>query len=526
MLAGCFNPTGQTTEASGASEGPGTTGTGEGTTGSTGGITSTTTGSTGAPATTTTGSTGGPATTGPGTTTDPSTGGDCPICPEWTPYCVDGRCLSCVDLPAHGLDCNLDGVDTPLCDADSGKCVGCLDDEHCVGVCHTELKQCVQCQNGLGCQIFEVCDEATNLCVECLTDADCPGAKPICDGNTCRSCERHSECSEGACNMKDGTCFPEQTRHLYVSEADCLGPPCDQMSPCCEIDDVIAQIKQSAATHFIIHVGIGDYSPFVVDFDGKHIALLADAGANITADGIDPPGPLITFSDPTDTAGLYISGLTFTGEGTTGLFCENGGFATIDDALFQNFVGTAADVTQCTLKVRRSEVLGSGGGFVVNQFATLLVENSIIAGLTGKQPALAVGSGGEMKVVYSTVALHTFADGGLITCVGAGPNIRNSALLAALPGNGQFVLCNTVAITDSVTTETELGGPGVSYVLPANVKAPFVNWDNLELRLKNGQSFLDDVARWKAGDPRTDIDDAKRPTVPDSADVAGADLPP
>ncbi len=142
----------------------------------------------------------------------------------------------CADLPAN-----------PWCDEDSGKCRGCLTDDHCEGrqqrcheasgtcrfthcktdddcgdyadapLCHVDTGVCVECTKHEQCEEFEVCRRGFCEPVgECSRDADCEGVAERCDPvtQTCVQCVDHADCRLG------GRCVANICRQAVACETD------------------------------------------------------------------------------------------------------------------------------------------------------------------------------------------------------------------------------------------------------------------------------------------------------------------
>ena len=97
-------------------------------------------------------------TTSPTTTADTTAGGGCsadmgpdPACEGATPYCLAGECVGCAQLD-NGQCAAIDPA-TPACDADSGACVACTDDDR------------------QGCTPQQACID--NACAACTSNSQC-----------------------------------------------------------------------------------------------------------------------------------------------------------------------------------------------------------------------------------------------------------------------------------------------------------------------------------------------------------------
>lgn len=109
---------------------------------------------------------------------------------------------------------SLAGPMTVACEASTGTCNECLNDAHCADarssepllrVCEPNSKKCVGCVQNSDCAANAVaaadglltCNTATNQCIDCMAPSDCnarPGM-PYCVANRCSACEKDSNCS-------------------------------------------------------------------------------------------------------------------------------------------------------------------------------------------------------------------------------------------------------------------------------------------------------------------------------------------
>jgi hypothetical protein len=168
--------------------------------------------------------------------------GDAPICEPNTGVCVG--CLSNVDCAGTGqpvchpdrrqcTECatNLDcGAADPVCDLQNGECEECLVDGHCPAgsLCGTDEKCHSACTSNLDCNdpAKPVCDIGSKDCVECLGNSDCGAAEPFCDGRNCRLCIVNADCP----NPATPVCRDNNKCVECVSNLDCK----DILQPICK----------------------------------------------------------------------------------------------------------------------------------------------------------------------------------------------------------------------------------------------------------------------------------------------------
>lgn len=115
---------------------------------------------------------------------------------------------------------------TPLCDAASNTCVGCLNASDCkpsTPVCDATLNTCVECANSANCKSTSkpACDTTSNTCVACVANADCKAAaKPFCDkaAAQCVVCLKRADCTDAKASVcSAGACT------ACTVDADCAG---------------------------------------------------------------------------------------------------------------------------------------------------------------------------------------------------------------------------------------------------------------------------------------------------------------
>lgn len=133
-------------------------------------------------------------------------------CPAEAPRCAGGSCTAC----RTDGDCT-SRLDTPACDADSGKCV-----------------QCTQVHPDL-CSVEDaVCKAETNTCVECASDPDCGEEAPHCGAdNRCSACEDHEDCERFGKVCSSGVCV-QCTPATEQQQCSDLNPGDNIASPACD----------------------------------------------------------------------------------------------------------------------------------------------------------------------------------------------------------------------------------------------------------------------------------------------------
>jgi hypothetical protein len=133
------------------------------------------------------------------------------------------------DMPADMGSCGMCADDLPVCDSQTGECVGCLQDTDCDGVCIDNT--CTECRQASDCPTDNpICDTATNLCAPCQTSTDCAARPdtPVCDSGMCVECtaSEQDHCT-GVCDTGQRLCTdiaPQSAQQCdeCVSDAHCM----------------------------------------------------------------------------------------------------------------------------------------------------------------------------------------------------------------------------------------------------------------------------------------------------------------
>ncbi|PCC68871.1 hypothetical protein SAMN02745121_07600 [Nannocystis exedens] len=524
VVGACFNPSGQTTDATADPTAP------TDSTAATGPASATDSDPTAAPAT----ATSEPTTT----TTDPTTqttavdtgDGPCPACQAPTPYCAGGGCVGCQDLAAHGLACaDLDPA-KPHCDA-GGECVACAVDDHC-GVplhCDPEQNTCVTCVEDAHCGDTLTC--ADGQCVGCTVDTQCPAIQPICDPRTqtCRGCRDHGECPDTACELDVGACFPQlATGRWYVDPGvPCAeGDKCVLGNECCSVEQAVERAVADPKPFQIVYIKPGVQArPVHVAVSGKRIALLGEPGVVFTvptADAVFRVADDVNLQ-PIDSK-LYVSRLYVTkGMPPSVASCGDGGQVWLDEVNVFDVPGAALHAVRCQLTVRRSSFRLVNAGATSDIGGIVGAENSIFGDTLTGAPLQSLG-GGKLRLLYTTVVDKGASGKGVLNCLDpASVTIRNSILA----GVGGEIQCPDVELTiaDTVTTAAGLDGPNITTIGVDSLASIFADYAGGSYHLGPGAALLDHSAVWQIGDPTVDIDGEPRTAVEGAPDFAGADRP-
>ena len=158
-------------------------------------------------------------------------------CGAASPICVVGHCRACEKTSDCGIGeacypanhtcapaCNGPGTcpqnDAPICDANTGACVGCIDNHDCGGgkpVCEPTSQQCSECGSNGDCGNAQpICSISARECVQCLVDSQCPSGT-LCKDHACRqACQGNGDCGPGA-----PVCLPNGNCGQCGVNADC-----------------------------------------------------------------------------------------------------------------------------------------------------------------------------------------------------------------------------------------------------------------------------------------------------------------
>jgi hypothetical protein len=171
-------------------------------------------------------------------------------CGAAAPFCIAGACKVCDSSsdcatgqacyprrheckPActSGAACD---KDEPLCDPDSGACVGCLNDDSCGGsepICNPLTRRCGECAQSSDCGAARpVCDVDEGRCRECLVDGHCDDG--ICHDRQCKLvCDDDGDCSDPGrprCRENSGECVA----CLVAADCPAAAPQCNPAGRC------------------------------------------------------------------------------------------------------------------------------------------------------------------------------------------------------------------------------------------------------------------------------------------------------
>ena len=344
-------------------------------------------------------------------------------------------------------------------------------------------------------------DEARPACVdgECVQCSEvnataCDAMLWICDAgaHSCAGCTEHEQCASGACELLEGRCFPTGAISLEVDG--------DGNADHSTVTAAVASIPAGELGIIRLHEREGGeaYPSVLVIDGGKTLALLAAPGEEPTLRGVLGGDALRVDGSGTT---LYLDRIWLQESNAgRGLIVGEGAAAWVD---------------------RSHIVRNADGGVLAEAGASVTIRSSFVGGgIVADAPVVEV-SGANARIVYTTLGGGLGGARALLCDAAASVDVRNSVLLARthLPE----IDCD--ATFDRNAAELDLGGNNVA-VGPMSVLW-FTGYAQGDFSPSlQGAGVLADIARWREGDPRVDIDGEPRPTGADGvSDHAGADVP-
>ncbi|WAS90099.1 hypothetical protein [Nannocystis punicea] len=385
------------------------------------------------------------------------------------------------------------------------------------------------CDSATECAAGQQCLDGA--CVECIDSTTCNGR--VCDpiAHVCRDCREHSECPKTACELDDGVCFPVvATSHAHVDPGlTCGDQPCTADQPCCSIGQAMTQYID--ASHLVVHLGPGTYMSGVRLVEGgRKVAVL---GSELTVFEVSGE-PAVRLGDEMQAdaidSELYVADIRIEGgTGEAAIRCKSAAQLWLDDVRIESYVGRAISTSECVAMVRRSELALNVHAIAIDQGSTLQLENTLVAHYN-MGAALEVGVTSGAHLLYTTLGDATQHAAGLFACVDgtAMLSARNSALLSHGLGGTFSCASSSLQLTDSVVSDSTLENvdTNVAVIQPQQVAPLFQGWGGGDLHVLGDGGLLAGKARWKQGDPGTDVDGDPRPMMDGAPDVAGGDRPP
>ncbi|WP_434427058.1 hypothetical protein [Nannocystis pusilla] len=385
------------------------------------------------------------------------------------------------------------------------------------------------CDNATECQSGQQCHEGQ--CVECIDSATCNGG--VCDpvDHVCRACREHDECPETACELDDGVCFPkDSTSHAFIDPTLVCGEQsCAKDQPCCSIGQAMSQHQD--AVHLVLHLLPGTYSTGIhLEQGGRKVAILGSELTTFTVD-VEPTILLgVEMQDLAIDSELYVSRIRIeNGQGAAAVRCRSSAQLWLDNVRIVAYGGRAISAADCTTVVRRNQLALNLHSIHIAEGTTMRLENSLVAHFN-MGAALEIGNASAAHLLYTTLGDITQHESGLFACLDgtAGLDARNSALLSHGLVNTFSCATSAAQLSDSVVSASELENvdTNTGVIPPQAVPQIFMDWNGGDLHVFGDGLPLAGVARWKQGDPRTDVDGDPRPLMDGALDIAGGDRPP
>lgn len=394
-------------------------------------------------------------------------------CAAPTPYCAGGTCRGCEALD-EGYCATL-GVDTPVCDEGSGRCVECT-------------------------AARPLCEPAVPFCAPDLV---------------CQGCWKHEQCPDSACDLEAGACMPA-TAVVWVDSGACPGPGRGtENDPFCELGTALA-LPESVLT---VRLRAGSiYDERLSIAAARTIAVRGEDGRpRLTSDS--------TVINASNGARLYVAGLDVL-DGNPAIQCS-GGTLWLEDVLVPGSSTGGIVASSCELHVHRTQILDRDGHAIELRGSSQLDLHSSILGLDGTPDApthaVYVRDQSRARIVYSTLAGNRGAEASAsLACEpSASAELRNSI---AVSSAGSSIDCPTLVATHNVV---DIALPDESNVEVAALSpAWFVDAPAGDFHVADPEATpFGELAQWAGGDPYEDIDDEPRgPTTPGTS-IVGADAP-
>jgi len=392
--------------------------------------------------------------------------------------------------------------EAPYCDAD-GTCVSC---------------DAIECAD-IG-QKLSVCDEVSGLCVECSSaDATaCSGVTPICDEaiNTCVACSEHDECGSGACNLVSGACFPNTA--LWVDKSKPCSGTGTEDSPFCEIGDAVDTIGSGKPTIVWVVPNKGTYIDKVSVEASRTIAIRSTTDDKVRLGVYDKDAFTASQSSLT-----FLDRIDIRDSDDRGIVCSGGSVWGDDVRVGKRSLGVDA-MSNCSLTFRRSEIVANQAGGIQVSGGSLHLENTFVVSNGGQFSDVGgiAASSAELDITYSTLInnnAQTKGESSLGCAAGSSGEVRNSIIIGLQPDTFE---CPGASFEYNALDDGKLAAS--SNTIHESLQASwFVNAAANDFHLAAVNPF--EVGLWVNGQPKTDVDGDLRPTVDETVDYVGADVP-
>lgn len=423
-----------------------------------------------------TGSSSGSSSGGPGGSSSSTGSSECTAvdgldeaCADPTPYCAEGSCQGCGALD-EGF-CAALGADTPVCVAESGRCVGCT------------------------------------------TASECSEPEPFCTVDLeCSGCWKHEQCPDRACDLASGVCMPGPV--VWVDSGGCpsagIGTktwPFCELASALELPDESLTIRLVAGPIYEERLSVGTPRTVAVIGEGGRPQLTSTTSVVKASNG----------------ARLYVAGVEVVG-GDPAINCTTGELW-LEDVRVTAGAPAGIVASNCDLHVHRSEILQREGNSIELRGNTDLELTSSVVGLGGGATVVAhavyLRDNSNARVAYSTVAGNRGTESSSsIACESATSlELRNSIAVAAA---GSSIDCPQLVATRNVA---DMALPGDSNLEVLGVpRGWFVDLVQGDFHLTDmAVTAIGDLGRWGSGDPYEDLDGQPRGPEESSSVVVGAD---
>lgn len=407
------------------------------------------------------------------------------LCPDDAPFCLEGVCAPCQDMGGDDYCAGLDGS-LPVCGA---------------------LGDCVQCS-----------DANTSVCV---------GDTQFCDPlGSCSGCYEHSQCGDYGCNLFTGQCMDDGVINWVE------GPECATETgfgtmdePYCNLGSAQQNVDEGDSIMTIRIMSPDSFAQAVTASSGEVVAVIGDNGIPEIGDA--------TALQAVNTGIVLVQNLRLDGANETNVRCNSNGKVWIRDTkVTSNNSGNGMQLDPgCSAVIERSIIsLNSEGGISVDRADVEIYSSAVMSNGEDDQATYGINlSGGTFTASHLTVITNKGNTGGRnINCVVSPAtggqtevSIRNSIIMH--PQDVSFAGCDELddfEIVYSAVDDDAYSGDGVMNI--AYQGSYFASPSFEDPHLLAGTPF-NNVAQWRDGDPRVDLDREPFSTTPGAGNFAGCD---
>jgi hypothetical protein len=365
---------------------------------------------------------------------------------------------------------------------------------------------CSQVTNGA----LPACHPELGTCVECTADNEAAcGANQVCNQykNDCGACFEHAQCTSGACNMKSGTCFPEDNVYWVERRNFCNDQDGSEEKPYCHLFDAINDHFMEGDLVLMLKPGIGPQGEYQV---------VVTNGIKVSIIGVGDPPPKISNASTKDpvividsSSSLYVSNVDIVDSKATPVAIKcTGSTLHLDRVRLAGNV-TPLDTSSCGLTVQRSVITNNSEGNLITG-STFRLINSFVTDNDIQNFGTPFRINASVEVLYSTIVGNDASQSTGFSCLANNNiDIRNSVLV------GQP---DPVAGCNQTDSGSFIGVPG-------DINMLFQEPQNGVYRPQTDADEIKTLATWSAGDPYVDFDGLARPNEEGVADFAGAARP-